>query len=197
MNDSTDLKALWRRQESVMPDIESVFEKAKQYKKKNLIKLLATNLLLLATSVFIGCIWYFCQPQMLTTKIGISLVILAMAIYMVVYNQMLPLLLNAGDTNDTSHYLKNLFKIKAQQKFLLTTMLNLYYLMLSTGIFLYLLEFAPLTLNVWSVVVYTLSFGWILFSWFYFRKKEMKKREKTIDELISKFETIERQLEHP
>ena len=197
MNDNTDLKALWRRQESVMPDIESVFEKAKQYKKKNLIKLLATNLLLLATSVFIGCIWYFCQPQMLTTKIGISLVILAMAIYMVVYNQMLPLLLNAGDTNDTSHYLKNLFKIKAQQKFLLTTMLNLYYLMLSTGIFLYLLEFAPLTLNVWSVVVYTLSFGWILFSWFYFRKKEMKKREKTIDELISKFETIERQLEHP
>ena len=139
MNDSTDLKALWRRQESVMPDIESVFEKAKQYKKKNLIKLLATNLLLLATSVFIGCIWYFCQPQMLTTKIGISLVILAMAIYMVVYNQMLPLLLHAGDTNDTSHYLKNLFKIKAQQKFLLTTMLNLYYLMLSTGIFLYLL----------------------------------------------------------
>ena len=197
MNDSTDLKALWRRQESVMPDIESVFEKAKQYKKKNLIKLLATNLLLLATSVFIGCIWYFCQPQMLTTKIGISLVILAMAIYMVVYNQMLPLLLNAGDTNDTSHYLKNLFKIKAQQKFLLTTMLNLYYLMLSTGIFLYLLEFAPLTLNVWSVVVYTLSFGWILFSWFYFRKKEMKKREKTIDELINKFEAIERQLEHP
>ena len=197
MNDSTDLKALWRRQESVMPDIESVFEKAKQYKKKNLIKLLATNLLLLATSVFIGCIWYFCQPQMLTTKIGISLVILAMAIYMVVYNQMLPLLLHAGDTNDTSHYLKNLFKIKAQQKFLLTTMLNLYYLMLSTGIFLYLLEFAPLTLNVWSVVVYTLSFGWILFSWFYFRKKEMKKREKTIDELINKFEAIERQLEHP
>ena len=197
MNDSTDLKALWRRQESVMPDIESVFEKAKQYKKKNLIKLLATNLLLLATSVFIGCIWYFCQPQMLTTKIGISLVILAMAIYMLVYNQMLPLLLHAGDTNDTSHYLKNLFKIKAQQKFLLTTMLNLYYLMLSTGIFLYLLEFAPLTLNVWSVVVYTLSFGWILFSWFYFRKKEMKKREKTIDELINKFEAIERQLEHP
>ena len=86
MNNNIDLKELWNKQETTIPDTNELFVKLKTFKKNNLYKLVFANIILLFTSAFIGFVWYYFQPELITTKVGIILAILAMALYLLVYN---------------------------------------------------------------------------------------------------------------
>lgn len=194
MDSNTDLKELWKRQSGPVPNSKEIFDKANKYKKSQIITLVRTNVLLVLTSVFIIWVVYNARPQMLSTKIGTIMVIMAMVIYLAVYNQIIPLLKKVNDNANINDYLQNLLKLKAKQRFLLTTMTNLYYVLLSAGMFLYMMEYTGRMKSAWSIVTYGLTFSWIIFSWFYFRKRAIRKHEKAMNELIEKFEELERQL---
>ena len=45
-----------------------------------------------------------------------------------------------------------------------------------------------------AVLSYSITLAWIAFNWFYIRPKTIKKQESKLDELISKFESINKQL---
>ena len=62
MNDNLDFKLMWKEQKSEIPNVKEVIENGKKYKKKQFVKLLFLNAILLLTSVFIAFIWYFYQP---------------------------------------------------------------------------------------------------------------------------------------
>lgn len=76
MSTDINLKALWSQQHSVVPDMQEITAKTIAYKKQSLQKIIRANLLLLLTSAFILFIWYHYQPERITTKIGIILIVL-------------------------------------------------------------------------------------------------------------------------
>ena len=84
--------------------------------------------------------------------------------------------------------------IKAKQQYMQTTMLNLYFVLLSTGIGLYMYEYTQLMTAFWGIFVYGITSIWILFNWFYLRPKQIKKQQSKLDEIIGKFEMLNEQL---
>jgi membrane protein YdbS with pleckstrin-like domain len=194
MSQPFDLKTIWNQQSESIPDAKVIFAKAKLFKKKNLRKLILTNVMLLLTSVFIGLVWYYYQPQWITTKIGIVITILAMFIYLFAYNQMIPLFSNATVEVDSHQYLQQLLTIQRKQAFLQKTMLNLYFALLSIGISLYMLEYTNRMKTIWVIVAYSITLAWIAINWFYFRPKQLQKQQQKINELIQKMEAVKNQL---
>ncbi len=194
MKNKEDIKELWDQQKTDLPDSNELIEKAGKFRRKNLTRLILTNAALIFTSVFIGFIWFYFQPKMITTKIGITLCILAMVMYLVVYNRIIPLLQKSFLTDSSSDYLHKLLKLKEKQRFLQSTILNIYFIVLSTGLFLYMIEYTSRMNIFWKISSYVIVMIWFGITWFYLRPKRIKKEEKAINEIITKFESYSRQL---
>ncbi|SIS83883.1 hypothetical protein SAMN05421786_102473 [Chryseobacterium ureilyticum] len=194
MDTNIDFKNIWKQQTSNKPDLKELLGKLKKFKNENLRKIIIMNTLLIATSLGIAFIWYRYQPQLITTKAGIILVILAMVIFLFAYNKMFMMFYKIDDTQSNSEYLQSLYVVKNKQKFMQTTMLNTYFIMLFLGISFYMYEYTTLMTLTSAVIAYAATFSWIALNWFYVRPKTIKKQEAKIDGLINKFEEINKQL---
>ena len=194
MSNDIDLRELWNKQETTIPNVKELFEKIRNFKRSKLRKLIIANILLLSTSAFMVFIWYYYQPEMTTTKIGIVLTILAMVLYLYVYNQMIPTLVKVDFDMSSSQYLQQLLKLREKQVFLQNTMLNIYFIFLSTGICIYMFEYTSRMTLFWATFSYGLMLLWIAINWFYLRPRSIKKQQTKINELISKLEGVNRQL---
>lgn len=194
MDTNIDFKNIWKQQTSPKPNIEELLNRLKKFKNENLRKLILANILLIATCLGIGFICYRYQPRITTTKIGVVLVILAMVVFLLAYNKMFMVFYKIDNTQSNTEYLQNLYLIKSKQKFMQTTMLNLYFIILFLGICLYMYEYVSKMSFVSGIFAYTSTFLWIGFNWFYIRPKTIKKQQGKIDALIHKFEEINNQL---
>jgi len=195
MDNNIDFKDLWAKQTISPFNTNDLFSKLNRLKRTSLRKLIIANVLLIATCVFIMFIWYYYQPKLITTKIGIVVCILAMVIYLFAYNQFFPLLKTIDYKQSNIEYLQDLISIKTKQHFLQSTMLRLYFIMLSSGLCLYLYEYSLMMPTFWAILSYTVTLAWIGYNWFYIRPKIIKKQQIKIDDLISKFENVKRQLQ--
>ncbi len=194
MATNIDFKNLWKQQTAEKPSIEELLGRLKKFKNENIRKLVVTNILLIITCVFIGMVWYHYQPQMLTTKIGIVLVIVAMVIFLTAYNQLFMNFYRLDNNLTNSEYLQSLYLLKNKQKFMQTTMLNLYFILLFAGICLYMYEYTSRMKFIYAVTAYVVTLAWIAINWFYLRPKTIKKQQAKINGLIDKFEEINNQL---
>lgn len=189
-----DFKNIWQQQKSNKPNIDDLLNKLKHFKNKSLRKLVITNVLLVATSIFIGLIWFHYQPQFTSTKIGIVLTILAMAVYLAAYNKLFMFFYKTDDTQTSSEYLQSLYILKNKQRFMETTMINVYFIMLTGGISLYMYEYASRMTLLMAIVTYGITLLWVGFNWFYIRPRTIRKQQTKLNELIKKFESINKQL---
>ena len=185
---------LWLAQKTEQPSAKDFLLKINAYKRKNRNKIILLNLVLLFVSLFIVFIWYYFQPELITTKIGMVVVILSMVIFMFSQNKSLTILKKTDETEDIQHYLKTLLKIKTHQQFMQTTMMNLYFVLLSLGLALYLFEYASKMSLTSGLLTYGITCLWILFNWFYVRPKQIKKEQNKLNEIIAKVENIQNQL---
>ncbi|MDR6463383.1 hypothetical protein [Chryseobacterium sediminis] len=194
MDSNIDFKNIWKQQTSNKPNLEELIGKLKKFRNQNLRKLILANIGLITTSLLIIYIWYRFQPQMITTKIGIVLVILAMVMFLFAYNKMFMVFYKIDQTQSNNEYLQSLYVVKSKQKFMQTTILNLYFIMLFLGICLYMYEYTSRMTVGAAILTYTVTLAWIAFNWFYLRPKTIKKQQGKLDELINKFEEINNQL---
>jgi hypothetical protein len=194
MDNNIDFKDLWKQQAVSPPNIEELLSKLKHFKRVSLRKLVITNVLLFATSIFIIFIWYKYQPEFISTKIGIVLTVLAMVIFLFLYNKLGTFYKTIDDTQSNSEYLQKLISIKTKQQYLQSTVLSLYFIMLGLGLCLYMYEYASRMTAFWGIFTYVLMLAWIGFAWFYLRPKEIKKEQTRINSLIVKFENVNKQL---
>jgi hypothetical protein len=194
MATNIDFKNIWKQQTSQKPNMEELLGRLKKFKHENLRKLIITNILLILTSIGIGLVWYYYQPQLITTKTGIILVILAMIIFLFAYNKLFMLFYKLDNTQTNTEYLQSLYVVQNRQKFMQTTMINVYFIMLFAGICLYMHEYTSRMEPLYAVLAYTVTFLWIGFNWFYLRPKTIKKQEAKLNGLIDKFEEINQQL---
>lgn len=194
-NNNIDFKDLWKKQTVNQPDIKDLLARLKQFKATALRQLWITNVLLLATTTFIVFVWYYYQPQFISTKIGIVLVILAMIMYVGVYNRLLSGYKNIDATQSNQEYLQRLILIRKKQQFMQSTILNLYFVLLGVGICLYLYEYASRMSYSYAILTYGVTLLWIGLNWFYIRPKQIKKQQSKINDLIAKFEEVDNQLQ--
>ena len=194
MDTNINFKNIWKQQTSNKPNLEELLGKLRKFRNQNLRKLILANIALITTSLIIVYIWYRFQPQMITTKIGIVLVILAMVMFLFAYNKMFMVFYKIDQTQSNNEYLQSLYMVKSKQKFMQTTILNLYFIMLSLGICFYMYEYTSRMTLGSGMLAYVVTFAWIAFNWFYLRPKTIKKQQGKLNELINKFEEINNQL---
>lgn len=194
-NNNIDFKDLWKKQAVSQPNIEDLMARLKQFKKEGLRSLWKTNILLFATSAFIVFVWYYYQPQFISTKIGIVLAIAAMILYVAVYNGMLRIYKDIDTTQTNQEYLQRLILLKRKQQFMQSTVLSWYFVLLLAGICLYMYEYVSRMTVFYALITYGVTLLWIGFNWFYMRPKQIKKQQAKINELIAKFEDINKQLD--
>ncbi len=194
MNSNIDLKELWAKQETGIPDTKDLFKRVASFKRTYLKQLVYANILLLLVAIFIVLIWYYFQPEYITTKSGIVLIILAILAYLFSYNQSIPLLLKSSYEMSSADYLQQLLSLKRKQQFLQGIMTNLYFILLSTGLFLYMIEYTMRMKLSMGIVCYAITAGWIAFNWFYIKPKTIRKQREKIDGLINKFTLLTEQL---
>lgn len=195
MDNKINLNDLWAKQTATEPDPENLMLQISKMKRSNLRKLVITNLMLIAVSAFIVLIWVYYQPQLLSTKVGIILIILAMVVFLFAYNKSYTLFKENINSKSNADYLKELLAIKAKQHFMHTTMLNVYFILLSAGIGLYMYEYTSRMIIFWGIFAYGITLIWILINWFYFRPKQIKRQQYKLDEIIEKFKNLNKQLE--
>ena len=193
-NTNIDFKDLWKKQTVSQHNIEDLMARLKQFRKAGLRSLWKTNIMLFATSAFIIFIWYYYQPQFISTKIGIVLVILAMIMYVTVYNGLLQIYKDIDTTQTNQEYLQKLILIKRKQQFMQSTILSWYFVLLLSGICLYMYEYASRMTVFYALITYGITLLWIGFNWFYLRPKQIKKQQAKINHLIEKFEDVNLQL---
>lgn len=193
-DNNIDFKDLWRKQSVSQPDMQDLLARVNKFKRAGLRSLWITNILLLATSAFIVFVWVYYQPQFISTKIGIIVTILAMMIYLFVYNKLLSIYKNIETTQTNQEYLQNLILIKKKQQFLQTTMMRFYFAALTFGICLYMYEYASRMTFLGASLTYGLTLLWMAFNWFLILPKQIKKQQAKINALIEKFEEINKQL---
>lgn len=194
MDSNIDFKNIWKQQTSNKPNMEELLGKLKKFRNQNLRRLVFANIGLIATSLLILFIWYRYQPEMITTKIGIVLVVLGMVIFLLAYNKMFMVFYKIDQTQSNNEYLQNLYVVKNKQKFMQTTILNLYFIMLFLGICFYMYEYTSRMTPGSAILTYAVTSAWIAFNWFYLRPRTIKKQQGKLDELINKFEEINNQL---
>ncbi|WP_264531498.1 hypothetical protein [Flavobacterium sp. N502540] len=194
-NNNIDFKDLWKKQSVSQPDMKDLLGRLKEFKAAGLRHLWITNILLLATTAFIAFVWYYYQPEFISTKIGIVLVIIAMIMYVGVYNGLLVGYKNIDTTQSNQEYLQRLILIRKKQQFMQSTILNLYFILLGAGIGLYMYEYTLRMTLVNALLIYGVVLLWIGVNWFYIRPKQIKKQQEKINDLIGKFEEVNKQLE--
>ena len=194
-NHNIDFKNIWQQQNGDQPDLKALRSKIISFKKSNLRKLLLCNILLVVASIFIVFIWYYYQPQFITTKIGIVITILAMIIFILSYNDLYSYYKKIDSSQSSNDYLENLILIKTKQKTLQTKTITVYFILLSTGICLYLYEYTRMMSMFWGIFAYTITLAWIALNWFFIKPKTVKKQNIKIDSLIEKVTLMKEQLE--
>lgn len=194
MENNIDLKALWNKQPVPAADNDMILKRLAKLSAQKRRSYLIVNSCLLITSVFIGWIWFYFQPQFVTTKIGIVLMIGAMLMYVFVFNKLIPLYKTLDVTQFNRTYLAKLVHIRKREQFLQTTITNLYFIVLSTGLGLYMYEYASRMDVGWSIAAYGFTTAWIMFNWFYFRPRQIRKNREKIDLVIQQVQALLNQL---
>ena len=194
MTDKINFKAYWNEQKIETSEAKQVIKKASEFKRKTRNRLIASNLILLTTCMFIGFIWFYYQPQFLSTKLGIIICIMAMLSYLAVLNSMTPLLSNQGIELDAKTQLTQLISLKEKQRFQHTTLLNIYFILLSLGLSLYMHEYTSRMSLQWAMISYSIVLFWIALNAFYFRPKAIVKQQRRLNELIAQLKNVNKQL---
>nr|WP_199002495.1 hypothetical protein [Flavobacterium sp. ASV13] len=194
-DNNIDFKDLWKKQTINQPNIEDLLNRLKQFKKASLRSLWSTNIMLFTTTAFIIFVWIQYQPEFISTKVGIVLAILAMVMYVGVYNRLLQTYKNIDSTQTNQEYLQKLILIRKKQQFMQSVVLSLYFALLGVGICLYMYEYAIRMTALWATVTYGITLLWMAFNWFYIRPKQIKKQQTKINSLIEKFEEINNQFD--
>ncbi|WP_298225146.1 hypothetical protein [Flavobacterium sp.] len=182
---------LWQSHQNI-PEIDAatIVLQAQQMQRKTKIKLLLGNLLLFATMIFIiGIVVYF-KPEMITTKIGSLLVIIAILMQIIASMRLIPLVNKSNAQTNPEAYLNQLLAFKKKQAFIQSTIMTLYFLFLSVGLALYMIEYTLRGSIFFILATYGTTMIWIAFNWFYIRPRTIRKQEQKLNEAIRNLENI-------
>ena len=138
---------------------------------------------MLGIAAFFVYLGFNIPNELVTTKIGLVVMIVGMLTYLLVHNQLLPTLFKTNPATNITEYLAQLITIKRKEDFLNKVMINIYFVLLCIGMGFYLWQFIH---GMWNgILTYSLIFAWILTSWLYLRPRGVKRKQKPLLETIA------------
>ena len=194
METNIDLKKIWNTKKIETPNVEILYTKANKLKSRSFLKLVVVNIALLLTIIFFGFIWYYYQPELITTKIGIVITMLAMLIFLLPFNKQFSLLTKNKTEPNSKEYLQQLIKLKEMQVSQQTTILSVYFILLALGIWLYMFEYVSKMTITWGIITYAITTFWFAINWFYLRPKAITKQNAKHNTLLAEFEKLNNQM---
>jgi hypothetical protein len=196
MDSFNDLQQLWqtRAEKPAIPAKELILRIKKQ-RRNMLAGLIGTILALLATIAMMVWIFIGYHPVLPTTRVSIVIMMIAVLGAIFIKTQALRLLMGTiREDVSNAAMIAALQRLQQAQRTFNTVGISVYYILLSAGMALYLAEFVRG--NLWfGITAYTLTFGWIAFTWFYFRKRGIRKQNAKLDNMISHLKTLQQEWE--
>lgn len=189
---ATDFKQLWQNQPTAPANPTEIISKAAKLKQSLRRKTLMSNIVLSLTLAFVVFILMYYKPQMITTKIGILLTVIAIVMQIVAAGKLIPLAKSNAKASPAD-YLSQLLQIRKKQAHLQTTIMNLYFILLCSGIFLYLYEYTVRMDLSGQLLTYGLTALWFAISWLYLRPRTIRKQNAQLEDAIANLENINRQ----
>ncbi len=189
-----DFKQLWANQSVQPPDLSELKHRLQAYKKESWRQTIIATVTLGATAAFILFVWYYFEPQFLTTKLGITTIIAAITRYIVAMRGLSTLFYQIDESMSNQQYLDHFLAIKTKQQRMHTRDINLYFVLLSVGLALYMYEYTSRMSILWATVAYAVVGVWIAFNWFYFRPRVIRKQQVKVNELIERLERVREQV---
>ncbi|HVI44220.1 MAG TPA: hypothetical protein VM802_05105 [Chitinophaga sp.] len=194
MKNEFDLKALWGRQQAVMPEMTQTLSRARAVKQEVKRKTILLLILLIATILYVIYIWWASGMKLTTTKAGISLAILAIVILVV--NQLkLVFFIRHNCALANREYLHHLIGIRKKQEYTSRTVMSVYFLLLSAGIGLYMYEPLQHMSGLKVGLVYLVVFAFFVYMWLFVRPKRMKQQQRELNQVIGQLEKYQSQLQ--
>ena len=191
-----DFKGIWGRQSLVTPPGEEEIKSRARRVKYSLRKRAWLTILCMTIclSVMAFAVWD-CKPRLATTYIGAILMFTAILSYIVVSGDMLSLLMKKEDEGKSvKAQLETLIRLRGKQRFILGALGRWYYILLTVGLILYMAEYARQMSRFFGILYYTLTLGWMGYSWFYLVPKSARRQKRGLDEVIAQFTLIDEQL---
>lgn len=195
MKNDIDIKGLWRKQAVPVADCSGLFKEISQFKRKKALELVVLNVVLWSTICFAVFVWIYFKPQLLVTKIGILLTIVAVGTVVAFTHQMIPLYRTVDEELSNREYLNELLTVKRKENFMQTRLMNFYFISLSVGIGLYMYEYIQESSLLFRIVAYSTFLLWIGLNWFVFRPRIIRRNKQRLDRLIAGMERIRMQMD--
>ena len=189
-----DLKSLWNQENPSPPSMTTIINQAKKYQQQQWLEHVVHSVSLVATAVFVGWIWWFYQPQLMTTKLGIVLVIIAIILAVGFQSTLLPLLLKENSQLSSRDYLHLLQQLQQKKNTLQTKIISIYFLLLSAGLGLYFYEYTLLMSPLGAFLAYSLTALWMAFNWWFLRPRIIKKQQGELQTLLEELKSLGGQL---
>jgi hypothetical protein len=192
MKNFEEIKDLWHNTapQKDLPALSEIISKIESTRKKIMRKNLISTIILCLTFIFIVWIGFKYDFEFITTKIGLMLVLISIAFGIFCNFKLINRLSGKIDiTSDTKSYLQQMLTFRNKQRVIQTKGMMIYFIILTSGLILYEIEFAVRDLT-FGIVYYACTLGWMAFVWFYLRKKTIAKQDKQINEQITMIENL-------
>jgi len=195
MSSEIDFKALWNQEGSKdIPDLQQLLKRAANLRRTARIRVILQSVVLsvvIALMLYVGFTYNHIQ---LTTVIGLVLMLAALVSYLVTSGQLLPMLFKSNIDGSSQEYLTQLIRIKRKHEFLDKVMINVYFGLLASGLFLFMLQSAIILGTVKAVAYYTVIFICLTACYIYSKTQEVKKAIKSLTDTIKKLEAVDEQM---
>lgn len=191
MQEFNHIEALWAKHTvDVKISADDMLKQAKKevngMRTKSLLNIVGMALSFLAMLI----LWLVYDVQSWTTHAGISIIIIAIAVYTVILYNNYKIISNTDFTVNPNEFIEKL-KLYQINSFAMFNRLYWFYLVaLSLGMVFFFIEILGF-MNLWmQVLVILVSFGWMILCATLLRKAFIKKDRERIALLIEKFERI-------
>ncbi len=194
MNTEVDLKGLWSKQESKeKPDTAQLLQKAAKIRKSFRLRLVIQTITLIASIAVMLSAGLSIHNRQPTTVIGLALMVIGVVAYLITTNQLLPMLFKGNISNSSQEYLSQLIRIQHKNEFMRKVMIDVYFCLLTVGLWLYLLQAFKLLSSVNAVLLYLIPSICLAIAWIVAKRWEQKKILGLTD-IIYKLESVNGQL---
>ncbi|MFN0257079.1 hypothetical protein [Pedobacter ureilyticus] len=194
MQEFDQIEALWAKHTvDVKISADDMLKQAKKDVSSMRTKSLL-NIIGMALSIFaVAAIWFFYDATSISTHLGISIIVLSIAVYTVILYNNHRVISQNDFTENPNTFLQNLKIYQLQRHQLYNRLYWFYVVALSAGMALYFFEILHY-FELWlQILILVLSFGWIVFCSTLLRKAVIKRDKERISLLIEKFERISNQ----
>lgn len=194
MQEFDHIEALWAKH---TVDVKiSADDMLKQAKKdvSNMRTKSLLNIIGMVLSIFgVAAVWFLYDVTSIATHLGISIIILAVAVYTIILYANHRVIAQNDFTQNPNIFLQKLKVYQLQRHQLYNRLYWFYVIALCLGMGLYFFEILP-NFELWlQILMLVLSFGWVIFCSTLLRKAVIKRDKERISLLIEKFERISNQ----